>query len=353
VGTSPPLVGFSADACETASVGWFYPIGAPLARATRISTRRAAGLSEIRAATLALAFSMSGGALAARRYLVNSTKQINPKVLKEGAPGPGAQWALISAVYVSVFEEAPGPPGRTFTARAPRVSRCASPPIRTDRSAGEAQLCALCQHYPCLPVRGGVIHRREKAMHRRLSYANVAATLALVFSMSGGALAATHYLVTSTKQISPKVLKSLKGNSGATGAQGKEGPQGREGAQGKEGAAGKEGAPGHEGKEGAAGSAVAYAHVLESGTVESATSKNIASANVSHPSAGIYCLSGLTVPVHNVEATVDFNTGATDPEITATLGVGGGSGCAAGTEVTIGTLSGATLLNRDFFVTIN
>jgi len=47
-------------------------------------------------------------------------------------------------------------------------------------------------------------------MRRRLSYANVAATLALVFSMSGGALAAKHYLLSSTRQISPRVLRSLE-----------------------------------------------------------------------------------------------------------------------------------------------
>src|SRR5438876_8031642 len=44
----------------------------------------------------------------------------------------------------------------------------------------------------------------------RLTYANVAATLALVFSMTGGALAAKHYLINSTSQINPKVLKKLK-----------------------------------------------------------------------------------------------------------------------------------------------
>ncbi len=47
-------------------------------------------------------------------------------------------------------------------------------------------------------------------MRRRFSYANVAATLALVFSMSGGALAAKHYLLSSTRQISPAVLRSLE-----------------------------------------------------------------------------------------------------------------------------------------------
>jgi hypothetical protein len=46
-------------------------------------------------------------------------------------------------------------------------------------------------------------------MRRHLTYANVTATLALVFAMSGGAIAAKHYLVSSTKQIDPKVLNSL------------------------------------------------------------------------------------------------------------------------------------------------
>lgn len=80
-------------------------------------------------------------------------------------------------------------------------------------------------------------------MRRRISYANVAATLALVFSMSGGALAANHYLISSTKQISPKVLKKLK-VKGATGKTGAIGPAGPAGASGKEGSQGKEGASG-------------------------------------------------------------------------------------------------------------
>jgi hypothetical protein len=70
---------------------------------------------------------------------------------------------------------------------------------------------------------------------RMFSYANVAATLALVFSMSGGALAAKHYLITSTKQIKPSVLKKLKGNAGKTGATGAPGATGKEGSPGKEG----------------------------------------------------------------------------------------------------------------------
>ena len=45
-----------------------------------------------------------------------------------------------------------------------------------------------------------------KAIRNRLSYANVAMTLALVFAMTGGAYAAQRYVVTSTKQIKPSVL---------------------------------------------------------------------------------------------------------------------------------------------------
>ena len=72
-------------------------------------------------------------------------------------------------------------------------------------------------------------------MRRRISYANVTATLALVLSMSGGALAAKHYLVNSTRQISPKVLRQLRGNSGKTGPVGPTGPTGPTGPKGETG----------------------------------------------------------------------------------------------------------------------
>jgi hypothetical protein len=79
---------------------------------------------------------------------------------------------------------------------------------------------------------------------RRLTYANVTATLALVFAMSGGALAANHYLIHSTKQISPKVLKKLHGARGRTGPNGAIGPQGVKGDTGGRGPRGAEGVPG-------------------------------------------------------------------------------------------------------------
>ncbi len=97
------------------------------------------------------------------------------------------------------------------------------------------------------------------AIRKRITPGTVIATLALVFAMTGGALAAKKYLITSTKQISPSVLKSLKGANGAAGAagsqgaQGPAGPAGSAGGKGETGAAGKEGAQGKEGPQGKAG----------------------------------------------------------------------------------------------------
>jgi len=89
--------------------------------------------------------------------------------------------------------------------------------------------------------------RTIRALRGRLTYANAAATLALVLAMSGGALAASRYLVNSTKQINPKVLKKLHGAKGARGVLGPTGgvgPQGIQGPEGKRGARGEKGDPG-------------------------------------------------------------------------------------------------------------
>jgi hypothetical protein len=60
---------------------------------------------------------------------------------------------------------------------------------------------------------------------RTLSYANVVATLALVFALGGGsAYAAKHYLISSTKQIKPSVITALRGHAGSGGKIGATGP---------------------------------------------------------------------------------------------------------------------------------
>ncbi len=99
------------------------------------------------------------------------------------------------------------------------------------------------------------------SVRRHLSYANVVTTTALVFAMSGGALAASHYLIDSTKQINPTVLKQLKakgatgpaGAPGAAGAPGPAGPSGSPGANGEQGLPGQPGERGLPGLQGAMG----------------------------------------------------------------------------------------------------
>jgi hypothetical protein len=123
-----------------------------------------------------------------------------------------------------------------------------------------------------------------------LSPPTAIATLALVFAMTGGAYAAKKYLITSTKQISPSVLKSLKAangkngaagpagpagpggptGAGSAGAAGPQGPAGAIGPAGPKGEAGPAGAPGPKGTTGAPG-ATGFTKTLPKGETEKGT----------------------------------------------------------------------------------
>ncbi|MGA9875255.1 MAG: hypothetical protein WBQ21_05545 [Solirubrobacteraceae bacterium] len=98
-------------------------------------------------------------------------------------------------------------------------------------------------------------------IRKHLTFANATMTLALVFAMTGGAYAASKYVISSTKQISPKVLAALKGKAGASGAQGSvgpagvQGPAGAVGVKGETGAAGQNGIQGEKGAQGEKGTA--------------------------------------------------------------------------------------------------
>jgi Collagen triple helix repeat (20 copies) len=95
--------------------------------------------------------------------------------------------------------------------------------------------------------------------------ARIALLAAIVLAVSGAsAYGASRYVITSSKQIKPSVLKELKkpgpagqngtnGTSGATGAQGLPGAQGPAGAAGEKGSAGEKGAPGEKGPKGEKG----------------------------------------------------------------------------------------------------
>jgi hypothetical protein len=142
-----------------------------------------------------------------------------------------------------------------------------------------------------------------KTLRRHLNYANVVATLALLFAMSGGALAAKHYLVNSTKQINPKVLRRLRGNAGRTGARGLPGTNGLVGSAGP---AGAQGPPGPQG---------GFSEVLPSGK----TIRGVYAARTSGGEPGVSTISfGATLAS---EATVNYiEAGASVP-----------SACAGGT----------------------
>jgi hypothetical protein len=95
----------------------------------------------------------------------------------------------------------------------------------------------------------------SRFLQGKITYANVVATLALVLAMSGGALAASHYLINSTKQINPKVLKKLRGARGKSGPAGPrgisiQGPTGERGLKGEKGALGGRGSDGANGTSG-------------------------------------------------------------------------------------------------------
>ena len=124
-----------------------------------------------------------------------------------------------------------------------------------------------------------------QSLRKHLSYANVAATMALVFALTGGAVAATSHggggapaeatasvthgtpVATTTTTTTAKKKKKPtstrgpagpKGATGATGPAGPAGPTGATGAKGETGAVGSPGAPGTgtEGPKGANGESV-------------------------------------------------------------------------------------------------
>ena len=155
-------------------------------------------------------------------------------------------------------------------------------------------------------------------MTRRLNYANVTATLALLFAMSGGALAANHYLINSTKQINPKVLRALKGKIGPTG------PAGLRGLQGPTGPAGPKG------KTGTVSTSkvrpFAWGQVREDASLRPHSASLI---TVTHPEKGLYCLLLSGSPEQSeLEGTSVTLAGTTPQAVFPRITNGQGADCA-------------------------
>lgn len=126
-----------------------------------------------------------------------------------------------------------------------------------------------------------------KAIRRRMTYANVVATLALMFAMTGGAFAAGKYLITSTKQIKPSVVASLKGVKGKNGKDGAAGPQGPAGPGGAAGPKGENGTSGQAGKDG-----VSVTSSESAGTIEATHCVGVGGSKLESVSGKSYVCNG-------------------------------------------------------------
>jgi collagen triple helix repeat protein len=182
-------------------------------------------------------------------------------------------------------------------------------------------------------------------IRRRITLANAAFVVVLVLAMSGGAYAAKHYLITSTKQISPAVLKQLQGKEGPAGAQG---PVGARGPLGAPGPAGEKGEKGIRGARGVNGESVQVVTLeegsacAEGGTEFSINGGKSLACNGAHGSPGT---AGQSVTnnalskgnVHCEEGGAEFKVGSG----TATYACNGSPWTAGGTLPSGQTETGA------------
>jgi hypothetical protein len=148
---------------------------------------------------------------------------------------------------------------------------------------------------------------------RHPSPALIVASIAMILAVTGSAVAAGHFIITSTSQISPKVLRSLKGERG---------PRGYRGASGARGITGPPGPKGDTGNTGESVTTVTtetapptpqyYGEVIASGLRETGVGDNF---DVARLSTGVY---QLTFPLSI--APSDLNSGGSNgcPVVVAT-----------------------------------
>lgn len=118
---------------------------------------------------------------------------------------------------------------------------------------------------------------------------------------------------------------------------------------------GPAGAPGAPGAAGPAGTAMAFALVPAAGGVDVASSKNVAPGNVTHPSTGVYCLSGLNPAPRNAVASVAITPGDGYSVFAGlTTDAAAIAGCPGGTQVSVvvGSQDGFRV-NDSFMIQLN
>lgn len=157
-------------------------------------------------------------------------------------------------------------------------------------------------------------------LRRHLTYANVAATLALFLGLGGAAYAATQLPRNSvgTAQLKPqavtagkiakKTRRQLQGARGPAGAQGPQGKTGKQGPKGATGARGAQGPRGDRGEKGEPGTGPAF----EVFGADKAITSTVAPVVAENLAAGAYVVSANVV----VEATATST-------VTCTLTEGG------------------------------
>jgi hypothetical protein len=196
-------------------------------------------------------------------------------------------------------------------------------------------------------------------LRARLTYANVAATLALFVALGGSSYAALNLPPNSvgSEQVKPGSLRAsdfkasersrLRGPRGKVGKTGPAGPRGATGARGAIGARGSTGTRGLTGATGAPGTVRAYATITAATGVQpffTAMAPNLAFGSVARTSTGTYCLAAPILSVGQRSAAL-----VSVREVGAGYLVGTQL-CSNGIEVQTRDAAGVAVDNVDFTV---
>jgi hypothetical protein len=197
------------------------------------------------------------------------------------------------------------------------------------------------------------ISAMPRKLRAHLSYANVMATIAVFVALGGTSYAALRVTGANVPKdaLTGADIKNLTGKdirNGTVRSADVKGLTSADVADGKLRA--KDFAPGQL-PQGEPGTALAFARVVNDGTVDAGRSKGIAAANVTNPSAGLYCFDGLGFTPKNVVATPE-----TAPRIVNAFAIASDSPSCPGDEdflVTTRDPDGTLQSDTPFFVAVN